>query len=586
MKYINNENEVYEDNYILEVARHSASHLLAAAIKNLYKDAKLWVGPATETGFYYDFDNLKIEMEDLEKIEKEMKRLVKENLKFETFKMNKSEAKELLKDEPYKLYLLEDKEEATFFKMGEFTDMCKGPHVLYLKSIGHFKLLSITGAYFKGDSKEKMLTRIYGTCFEKKEELENYVKALEEAKSFDHNKIGRDLQLFTTSEPIGQGLPLLMPKGTKVMQILQRFVEDEEERRGYLLTKTPLLAKKELYQISGHWDHYKDGMFIIGDEEKDKEIFALRPMTCPFQFMIYNNDMHSYKELPIRYNETSTLFRNESSGEMHGLIRVRQFTLAEGHIICTKDQIEKEFMDALNLIIYMMKVLGIYDKITYRFSKWDENDKEKYIDNKQGWEETQVIMKNILNHLKLEYKEADGEAAFYGPKLDIQYKNVYGKEDTIMTIQIDFALPGRFNMTYINKEGNKETPYIIHRSSMGCYERTLAMIIEHTKGFLPLWLAPVQVKILTLSENEIEYANEIKAKLNNYRVEIDDSDKKLGFKIRESSMQKLPYTIILGKNELENKTITVRTKDEELKDIKVEDFILKLDNEIKDTFNK
>ncbi|MGL5352962.1 MAG: threonine--tRNA ligase, partial [Clostridium sp.] len=471
-----------------DAVRHSISHVLAYAVKRLFPSAKLAIGPAIETGFYYDFDVEKsFTAEDLVKIEAEMKKIVKENPQIERFTLPRAEAIKLMEDahEDYKVELITDLPEdeiISFYKMGDFVDLCAGPHVLSLKSIKAIKLLRSAGAYWRGDEKNKMLSRIYGTAFLKNADLEAHLEALEEAKKRDHNKLGRELQLFTTDENIGQGLPLLMPKGAKIIQTLQRWVEDEEEKRGYLLTKTPNMAKNDLYKVSGHWDHYKDGMFVLGDENVDDEVIALRPMTCPFQFSIYNAGQHSYRDLPMRYAETATLCRKESSGEMHGLIRMRQFTLADGHIVCTPDQLEEEFKGAVDLINYIMTTLGIDGDITYRFSKWDSKNTEKYIGSAESWNSTQALMKEILDHLKIDYVEAEGEAAFYGPKLDIQFKNVHGKEDTIITVQIDFALAERFGMSYIAKDGEKKIPFIIHRSSIGCYERTLAMLIEKYAG--------------------------------------------------------------------------------------------------------
>ena len=591
VKYVSKNGEVYEGEYDLKIARHTTSHILAQAIKRLYPDAKLAIGPAIDNGFYYDFDNLSIKQEDLEKIEAEMKNIVKENLKIEAFKLPREEAIKLMEErnEPYKVELINDipdGEDISFFKQGEFVDLCVGPHMLYTKGVKAFKLLSITGAYWRGNENNKMLQRIYGTTFENKEKLDEYIKEREEAINRDHNKIGRELELFTTVEEVGQGLPLLMPKGARMMQILQRLVEDEEEKRGYLLTKTPFMAKSDLYKLSGHWDHYKDGMFILGDEKNDKEVFALRPMTCPFQFMIYKNSLHSYKELPFRYNETSTLFRNEASGEMHGLTRVRQFTLSEGHLVVRPDQVEEEFKGVLDLIKYFMRVLNIEDELTYRFSKYDPNDKTgKYIDNKEAWENAQAKMKIILDNLGIDYVEAEGEAAFYGPKLDIQGKNVYGKEDTIITIQLDFFLPESLDMSYVDKDGKKKRPVVIHRSAIGSYERTLAMLIEKYAGAFPLWISPVQVKILPISENEIEYAKKIETELlnNKYRVEVDSSDEKIGYKIRNAQLEKVPYMIILGKDEVNNSTISVRSRSGEKQDnISLDSFKNKLKQEIED----
>ena len=595
MKFLRNNGEIFEGEYDIQIARHTSSHILAQAVKRLYPDSKLAIGPAIDTGFYYDFDNLSIKQEDLEKVENEMKKIIKENLKIETFELSKEEALKWAKEngEIYKEELISEiaeNDRITFFKQGEFTDLCVGPHMLYTKGVGKVKLISVTGAYWRGNENNKMLTRIYGTAFKTQEEVDEYIKQREEAKEKDHNKLGRELGLFTTVDVVGQGLPLLMPKGARVMQILQRFVEDVEEKHGYLLTKTPFMAKSDLYKLSGHWDHYKDGMFVLGDESKDKEVMALRPMTCPFQFMIYKNNMHSYKELPFRYDETSTLFRNEASGEMHGLTRVRQFTLSEGHLVVRPDQVEEEFKGVLNLIKYFMRVLDIEDELTYRFSKYDPNDKSgKYIDNKEAWEFAQDKMKKILDHLNIDYVEAEGEAAFYGPKLDIQGKNVYGKEDTIITIQLDFFLPESLDMTYIDKDGSKKRPVVIHRSAIGSYERTLAMLIEKYAGAFPLWLSPIQIKILPISENEVDYANKIKEELmkENLRVEVDYSDEKIGYKIRQAQLEKVPYMFVIGKNEVEKNTISIRARDGKKQDnISLQEVIANLKEEIKTALDK
>lgn len=595
MKFLRNNGEIFEGEYDLQIARHTSSHILAQAIKRLYPDAKLAIGPSIDTGFYYDFDNLSIKQEDLEKVEVEMKKIIKENLKIETFELSKEDALKWAREngEIYKEELISEiaeNDRITFFKQGEFTDLCVGPHMLYTKGVGKVKLISVTGAYWRGNENNKMLTRIYGTAFKTQEEVDEYIKQREEAKEKDHNKLGRELGLFTTVDVVGQGLPLLMPKGARVMQILQRFVEDVEEKHGYLLTKTPFMAKSDLYKLSGHWDHYKDGMFVLGDESKDKEVMALRPMTCPFQFMIYKNNMHSYKELPFRYDETSTLFRNEASGEMHGLTRVRQFTLSEGHLVVRPDQVEEEFKGVLNLIKYFMRVLDIEDELTYRFSKYDPNDKSgKYIDNKEAWEFAQDKMKKILDHLNIDYVEAEGEAAFYGPKLDIQGKNVYGKEDTIITIQLDFFLPESLDMTYIDKDGSKKRPVVIHRSAIGSYERTLAMLIEKYAGAFPLWLSPIQIKILPISENEVDYANKIKEELmkENLRVEVDYSDEKIGYKIRQAQLEKVPYMFVIGKNEVENNTVSIRARDGKKQDnISLQEVITNLKEEIKTALDK
>ena len=549
-----------------DAVRHSISHVLAYAVKRLFPETKLAIGPSIENGFYYDFDrDNAFSAEDLEKLEDEMRKIIKENPSIERFELPRNEALELMNDEPYKVELINDLPEdevISFYKMGDFTDLCAGPHLMSVKNVKAVKLIRSAGAYWRGSEKNKMLSRVYGTAFLKKSELEAYLEALEEAKKRDHNKLGRELKLFTTDESVGQGLPLLMPKGAKIVQTLQRWVEDEEEKRGYVLTKTPYMAKSDLYKISGHWDHYKDGMFVLGDEEKDDEVFALRPMTCPFQYTIYNAEQHSYRDLPVRYAETSTLFRNENSGEMHGLIRVRQFTLADGHLIVTPEQLEDEFKGVVELIKYIMETLGIADDISYRFSKWDPNNTEKYINDPEAWNRTQDIMRTILDHLKIDYVEADDEAAFYGPKLDIQFKNVHGKEDTIITVQIDFALAERFDMSYIDKDGEKKRPYIIHRSSIGCYERTLAMLIEKYAGAFPTWLAPVQVKVLPISDKYNDYAESIvkKFKDQGVRIEADYRAEKIGYKIREARLERSPYILVVGEQEAANNTVSVRSR--------------------------
>jgi threonyl-tRNA synthetase len=558
----------FEDEEGKKAFRHTATHIMAQAVKRLFPSAKLAIGPAIEDGFYYDFDkDGSFSAEEIQKIEEEMKKIVKEELPIERFELPRADAIAFMteKEEPYKVELINDLPEdavISFYKQGEYVDLCAGPHLMNTKLIKAYKLTLVAGAYWRGNEKNKMLSRIYGTAFTKKTELDEHLARVEEAKQRDHNKLGRELGLFTTSDVIGQGLPLLMPKGAKVIQTLQRFVEDEEEKRGYVLTKTPLMAKSDLYKVSGHWDHYKDGMFILGDEEKDEDVFALRPMTCPFQFTIYNNDQKSYRDLPIRYGETSTLFRNESSGEMHGLIRVRQFTISEGHLVVTPDQLEEEFKGVVDLINFMMTTLGIEGDVSYRFSKWDANNKEKYIGSAEEWERTQDTMRNILDHIGLKYKEAEGEAAFYGPKLDIQFKNVHGKEDTIITVQIDFALAKRFGMTYVDKDGEKKHPYIIHRTSIGCYERTLAMLIEKYAGAFPTWLAPVQVKVLPISEKYHDYTEEVVKKLRNVgvRVEGDYRAEKIGYKIREGRLERVPYLLIVGEKEAENREVAVRSR--------------------------
>lgn len=548
---------------------HTASHIMAQAVKRLYPNAKLTIGPAIDDGFYYDFDvENSFSPADLEKIEAEMKKIVKENPEIEKFELPVDEAIALMteKGEPYKIELIKehaDKGEAiSFYRQGEFTELCAGPHIMDIKSVKAFKLTQCTGAYWRGDEKNKMLCRVYGTAFPKASMLEEHLAALEEAKKRDHNKLGRELELFTTVDYIGQGLPIILPKGTKIIQTLQRWVEDEEAKRGWLLTKTPLMAKSDLYKISGHWGHYKEGMFVLGDEEKDKEVFALRPMTCPFQYQAYLAKPRSYRDLPLRYDETSTLFRNEASGEMHGLIRVRQFTISEGHLMCRPDQLESEFKSCLELTNYMLKTLGLYEDVSYRFSQWDPDNREKYIGTKEQWDEAQGVMKVILDDLGIDYEIGIGEAAFYGPKLDIQIKNVFGKEDTLITIQIDQMLAEKFGMEYVDSDGQKKNPYIIHRTSIGCYERTLALLIEKYAGAFPTWLAPVQVKFLPIADRHHEYAREMMAKLQavGVRCELDDRSEKTGFKIRSAQMEKVPYMILVGDKDIEAGTISVRSR--------------------------
>lgn len=548
---------------------HTASHVMAQAVKRLYPNAKLTIGPAIENGFYYDFDiDTHFTQDDLDKIEKEMKVIIKENYPIERFELPADEAIKLMeeKGEPYKIELIKEHSEKgepiSFYKQGEFTELCVGPHIPEMKVIKAFKLTNCTGAYWRGDEKNKMLCRVYGIAFPKASMLEDYINALEEAKKRDHNKLGRELELFTTVDYIGQGLPILLPKGTKIIQTLQRWVEDEEAKRGWQLTKTPLMAKSDLYKISGHWDHYKDGMFVMGDEEKDKEVFALRPMTCPFQYQAYLNRPRSYRDLPLRYDETSTLFRNEASGEMHGLIRVRQFTISEGHLMCRPDQLEDEFKACLELTNYMMETIGLKEDLTYRFSLWDPNDREKYIGTEEQWNEAQGVMKTILDDLNIDYKVGIGEAAFYGPKLDIQIKNVFGKEDTLVTIQIDQMLAEKFGMEYVDKDGIKKNPYIIHRTSIGCYERTLALLIEKYAGAFPTWLAPVQVKLLPIADRHLDYLLEAKKALEakGIRCEVDDRSEKIGFKIRSAQLEKVPYMLLAGDKDIENNTVSLRTR--------------------------
>lgn len=560
---------------------HTASHVLAQAVKNLYPEAKLAIGPAIDSGFYYDFDiDTPFNSDDLKKITAEMKRLVKERYKMERIEVSPEKAREIMKDEPYKLELINEHagkgETITLYRQGNFTDLCAGPHLFDISKIKAIALLSSTGAYWRGDSKNKALQRIYGIAFPKASELEEHLHMLEEAKKRDHNKIGRELEYFTTSDVIGQGLPILLPKGAKVIQILQRFVEDEEYKRGYLLTKTPLMAKSDLYKISGHWGHYKEGMFVLGDEEKDKEVFALRPMTCPFQYQVFLNRMRSYRDLPMRLGETSTLFRNEDSGEMHGLIRVRQFTISEGHIICTPEQLEQEFKGCLELAQYMLGCVGLADDISYRFSQWDPNDREKYIGTEEQWNEAQGMMYSILDHLGIKYSIGVGEAAFYGPKLDIQIKNVYGKEDTLITIQIDQMLAAQFGMEYVDKDGIKKTPCIIHRTAIGCYERTLALVLEKFAGALPTWMAPVQATVMPISDVQADRAKEVCDKLfaAGLRINADYRNEKIGYKIREAQMQKTPFMLIIGDKELQNGTVAVRSrKDGDLGSMSIDEFV-------------
>ena len=526
----------------------------------------------------------------LDRLEAEMKKIASENLKIERFTLPREQALELMKDEPYKTELineLPDDAEISFYRQGEFTDLCAGPHVSYTKKLKAFKLTQATGAYWRGDSSKKMLVRIYGTAFNTKEELEAYLAEVEEAKKRDHNKLGRQLGLFTTVDIIGQGLPILLPKGTTIIRTLQRWIEDEEEKRGYLQTKTPLFAKRELYKISGHWDHYRDGMFVLGDkadqDDPEKEVFALRPMTCPFQFQAYLTEMRSYRDLPLRYNETSTLFRNEASGEMHGLIRLRQFTISEGHIACTPEQLEGEFAGCLDLVHYTLSTLGLDGDVFYRFSKWDKNNRDKYIGSEEAWESAQDTMRRILDDLKIDYYEADGEAAFYGPKLDIQIKNVHGKEDTLVTIQIDFQLAEKFGMEYVDKDNTRKYPYVIHRTSIGCYERTLALLIEKYAGAFPLWLSPEQVRVISISDEQADYAGEILKKLKDagIRATHDDRNEKLGFKIREAQLEKLPYMLVIGGKEKESGTVGVRSRKQgDLGSVSPDEFIARIREEI------
>lgn len=581
------ENGEYRDTY-----RHTVSHILAQAVKRLHPEVKLAIGPSIENGFYYDFDApFSFTQEHLDALEAEMRKICKEKLPLERFELPRDEAVKFMEErgEPYKVELINDLPEGetiSFYKQGDFTDLCAGPH---LDTTGRvkgngIKLTSCTGAYWRGDSNRKMLQRIYGTAFPKKDELDAYLAAVEEAKKRDHNKLGRELEFFTTVDVIGQGLPVLLPKGARVVQLLQRWVEDEEQKRGYLLTKTPLMAKSDLYKISGHWDHYLDGMFVLGDPTDDsKECFALRPMTCPFQYQVFLNRMRSYRDLPMRFGETSTLFRNEDSGEMHGLIRVRQFTISEGHLVLRPDQLEEEFKGCLELAKYCLDTVGLLEDCTFRFSQWDPNNREKYIGTTEQWDEAQGIMAKILNDLGVEYSIGIDEAAFYGPKLDIQYRNVHGKEDTLVTIQIDQLLAEQFDMEYVDQEGKKVRPYIIHRTSLGCYERTLAYLIEKYAGALPTWMAPEQVRVMPMTDRNADYAYTIKSELekNGFRVEIDPSNEKIGKKIREAQLAKVPYMLVLGDKEQEAAQVAVRNrKDGKTTVMPLSEFIEKLRYEV------
>ncbi len=547
--------------------RHTTSHVLAQAVKRLYPEAKLAIGPSIDTGFYYDFDMPSLDRAALDELEKEMKKIIKEGDDLVRFTLPRAEAIELMqkRGEPYKVELIEDlpvDAELSFYQQGDFVDLCAGPHLMSTKAIKAIKLISSSGAYWRGSEKNKMLTRVYGTAYTKNADLDAFLAHLEDIKKRDHNKLGREMELFTTVDVIGQGLPLMMPKGAKMLQTLQRWIEDEEDKRGYVRTKTPLMAKSDLYKISGHWDHYKDGMFVLGDENKDKEVFALRPMTCPFQYYIYKASQKSYRDLPIRYGETSTLFRNEDSGEMHGLTRVRQFTITEAHLILRPDQMDEEFKGCLALSKYCLQTLGVEEDVTYRLSKWDPNNKAKYIGTEEVWEETQNRIRNILNELNIPFTEAEGEAAFYGPKVDIQAKNVYGKEDTMITVQWDAILAEQFDMYYVDQNGDKVRPYIIHRTSMGCYERTLAWLIEKYAGLFPTWLCPEQVRVLPISEKYHAYANKVKEELqkNNVLVTVDERAEKIGYKIRETRLNRVPYMLVVGQKEEEEGLVSVRSR--------------------------
>ena len=559
--------------------RHTCSHVLAEAVKRLYPDAKLAIGPSIDTGFYYDFEHESFSREDLDKIEAEMKKVIKENAAIERFTMPREEAIKFMeeKGEPYKVELIRDLPEdaiISFYSQGDFVDLCAGPHLMKTGAIKAFKLISSSGAYWRGKSENQMLARIYGTAYTKKDELAAYLEHLEDIKKRDHNKLGREMEIFTTVDVIGQGLPLLMPNGVIMLQELQRWIEDEETKRGYVRTKTPLMAKSDLYKISGHWDHYKDGMFVLGDEEKDDEVYALRPMTCPFQYYVYKNSQKSYRDLPLRYGETSTLFRNEDSGEMHGLTRVRQFTISEGHLIVRPDQMVDEFKGCLALAKYCLETLGVESDVTYHLSKWDPDNKAKYIGEPEVWEETEQHIRDILNELNIPFTEDVGEAAFYGPKVDINAKNVYGKEDTLITIQWDALLAEQFDMYYIDQNGDKVRPYIIHRTSMGCYERTLAWLIEHYAGLFPTWLCAEQVRVLPISEKYADYAAKVEAELkdNGIRCTVDNRSEKIGFKIRDARLKRVPYLLVVGQKEEEEGKVSVRSRylgDEGQKDLEV-----------------
>ncbi len=574
-----------------KVYRHTASHILAQAVKRLYPETKLTIGPAVDNGYYYDFDSeISFTQDILKSIESEMKKIMRENLRIERFELPREEAIALMteKNEPYKVQLIEELPEGSvisFYRQGEFVDLCAGPHLFSTAAVRAVKLTQCTGAYWKGDQNNKMLQRVYGIAYPSKEEMNAYLTAVEEAKKRDHNKIGRELEYFTTVDSIGQGLPVMLPKGARTIQILQRFVEDEERRRGCQLTKTPLMAKRDLYKISGHWDHYLDGMFVLGDPyDETKECFALRPMTCPFQYQVFLNKKRSYRDLPMRLTETSTLFRNEESGEMHGLIRVRQFTISEGHYILMPEQLEEEFRGCLELANYMLKAVGLDDDVSYRFSQWDPARTDKYEGTSEQWEEAQGIMKTILDNIGLKYSVGIDEAAFYGPKLDIQIKNVHGKEDTLITIQIDMLLAKKFGMEYTDSNDKRVTPYIIHRTSLGCYERTLALLLEKYAGALPLWMAPEQVRVLPIGVEHEEYANGVREKLEaaGIRTEVDARNEKIGYKIRQAQLEKVPYMLVVGEKEAEEGKVAVRTRGGvDLGAISVDEFLTRALEEIR-----
>ena len=574
----------------LRTIRHTCSHVMAEAVKRLFPEAKLAIGPSIDTGYYYDFDHEPFSRDDLDKIEAEMKKIIKEGHELKRFTLPREEAIKFMeeKGEPYKVELIRDLPEGSeisFYDQGGFTDLCAGPHLMNTKGIKAFKLTSSSMAYWRGDAEKARLQRIYGTAFNKKEELAEYLEQLEDAKRRDHNKLGREMELFTTVDVVGQGLPLFPPKGTKMIMKLQRWIEDLEDKEwGYVRTRTPLMAKSDLYKISGHWDHYKDGMFVLGDEEKDKEVFALRPMTCPFQYYVYKASQRSYRDLPCRYSETSTLFRNEDSGEMHGLTRVRQFTITEAHNVIRPDQAEEELSNCFNLAYYVLSVLGLEKDVTFRLSKWDPANKKKYLGDEHYWESTQDVLRKLLQEKQVPFVEADGEAAFYGPKIDIQAKNVYGKEDTMITIQLDCAIAENFDMYYVDQNGEKVRPYIIHRTSMGCYERTLAWLIEKYAGKFPTWLCPEQVRILPISEKYADYAEKVRKELAlaDVDVTVDNRSEKIGFKIREARMDRLPYMLVVGQQEEADGTVSVRSRfagDEGVKPLS--EFIAQITEEIR-----
>ena len=574
----------------LRTIRHTCSHVMAEAVKRLFPEAKLAIGPSIDTGYYYDFDHEPFSRDDLDKIEAEMKKIIKEGHELKRFTLPREEAIKFMeeKGEPYKVELIRDLPEGSeisFYDQGGFTDLCAGPHLMNTKGIKAFKLTSSSMAYWRGDAEKARLQRIYGTAFNKKEELAEYLEQLEDAKRRDHNKLGREMELFTTVDVVGQGLPLFPPKGTKMIMKLQRWIEDLEDKEwGYVRTRTPLMAKSDLYKISGHWDHYKDGMFVLGDEEKDKEVFALRPMTCPFQYYVYKNTQKSYRDLPYRMSETSTLFRAEDSGEMHGLTRVRQFTITEAHNVIRPDQAEEELSNCFNLAYYVLSVLGLEKDVTFRLSKWDPANKKKYLGDEHYWESTQDVLRKLLQEKQVPFVEADGEAAFYGPKIDIQAKNVYGKEDTMITIQLDCAIAENFDMYYVDQNGEKVRPYIIHRTSMGCYERTLAWLIEKYAGMFPTWLCPEQVRVIPISEKFHDYAAKVEAQLkeNGIRCSVDQRSEKMGYKIREARLARVPYMLIVGAKEEEEGKVSVRSRylgDEGMKDLG--EFLASIKEEIK-----